>query len=534
MMNKEDQTQNRNMTILGIGFGLVFVLAIVIHVFSTWNWGVGVSHDSVFYLSAAENFLEGEGISRVGGGNVAKPLTHFPPLYPLSLSLIGFLLGNINQAANWIASFFFAINTTLVMALIYLGTNSLKTAFLGALFVIISPMMLDVHFEAMSEPIYLTFCFMSIGFLARYLTNEKRSTFIVAAVTAAAAYLARYVGVTVVVTGMISLLLYHSGSWKRKIQSAFLYGLVGVIPVVSWYIRNYRLTGSFTNRVFAFHPIAMDKFNDGLLTISGWLLPDSTPVGVRMVIVILFCLMILYGIIGNKLRSEVLDKKAGPLKQNPLSAILLIYGGIYLSFLFLSLTFFDSSTRLNNRILIPLYLILLILAFISMSRIVEFYKTRSCPIVLPLAFLMTVLVMGFYLDQSWDLVQSFRQEGRGFSSAAWRNSEIVAEINRLGPDAMVYTNEAFAIYYLTDVGAHSVPEKFDPVIAEVRENFQPTMGKMRHRLTQPGSALAVFHQGYLREGMPTLEEITSGLVIAHESNDGVIFVDPANIMEWEH
>ena len=236
MMNKEDQALNQNKTILWIGFGLVFVLAIVIHDFSTWNWGVGVSHDSVFYLSSAENFLEGAGISRVGGGNVAKPLTHFPPLYPLSLSLVGFFLGDVNQAANWIASLFFAINTTLVMALIYLGVNSLKTAFVGALIVIISPMILDVHFEAMSEPIYLTFCFLSIGFLASYLRNEKRGFFLAAAAASAGAYLTRYVGVTVVVTGMISLLLFYPASWKRKIQKAFLYGLIGAVPIISWYI----------------------------------------------------------------------------------------------------------------------------------------------------------------------------------------------------------------------------------------------------------------------------------------------------------
>jgi hypothetical protein len=341
------------------------------------------------------------------------------------------------------------------------------------------------------------------------------------------------VGITVVVTGMISLLIYSPGPWKRKIQKSVFFGSLGFVPIIGWYIRNYSLTGSFTNRVLVFHPITVEKINQALLTILGWILPDSVPDGLRIVIAILVGIIILFGLFSITFRSGEQRASVDAAKIKPLKAMLLLYGIIYLIFLILSLTFFDSSTRLDDRILIPVYILLIIFTVTSINGITKTLRGRMRSLILVISYSVSALVIGNYLVQSWDLVQTLQQEGRGFASAAWRSSEIVAEIDNLGSDAIVYTNEAFAIYYLTDVGAYLIPEKIDPVIAQVRENFQPTMEKMRQRLAQPGSALAVFHQGYLREGMPTLEEIAMGLVIAYESNDGVIFVDPGNLSSWE-
>lgn len=41
-------------------------------------WGIGVGYDSVFYLSAADNLLNGLGLSRLDGYYNVIPLTHYP------------------------------------------------------------------------------------------------------------------------------------------------------------------------------------------------------------------------------------------------------------------------------------------------------------------------------------------------------------------------------------------------------------------------------------------------------------------------
>jgi len=533
IVNAQGQTPNWKQGNLWVGFGVVFLLAFTLHAFSVGNWGVGVSHDSIFYLSSAEHFLDGQGFSSIVDGGVVKPMIHFPPLYPVSLSLVGYFLKDFHLAANWIGTFFFAVNAVLVMALIRMGVKSLKIAFLGAVIAIISPIILGVHFEAMSEPIYLTFSFLSLGLLAQYQRDPKRKNFFGAALCSAAAYLARYVGITVVITGMVSILLFFPGFWKRKIQKSALFGMIGIIPTLGWYIRNYYLTGSFTNRVLAFHPITIEKIKEGLLTISGWILPETFPLAFRILIVFLFFLFILYGIFMRRRNSQESGNRIRAGGEDRLSSILLFYAGIYLLFLFLSLTFFDRSTRLYDRILIPFYTTLIILTFIGIYRFITFHTGKIRTIAIPIFSLLFILVTVFYINQSWDRIDTLRTEGIGFGSATWRQSEIVSRINRLGPEGIVYSNEAYALYYLTGFEVYSIPEKVDPVTAQVREDFQPSMEQMRERLALPGSALAVFHQGYLREEMPTLAEISKGLVIAHESRDGVIYIDPENLSYWE-
>ena len=141
-------------------------------------------------------------------------------------------------------------------------------------------------------------------------------------------------------------------------------------------------------------------------------------------------------------------------------------------------------------------------------------------------------MLAFYIPGEWRIINSMRLDGRGFSGKSWRQSEIIAVLRRLDPDAPVYSNEAFPVFYLTGVPARWIPERYDPVKAVEREDFDEQMEKMKDRLTQPNSVLAVFHHGYLKAGMPTLDEIIEGLVIVHESRDGIILVSPENVSSW--
>jgi 4-amino-4-deoxy-L-arabinose transferase-like glycosyltransferase len=533
MTHSDGKNLKQKRVVLWFGLGLGLILAFGLHDFCTRNWGVGVSHDSIFYLSSASSFLEGEGFKWVGGGGIAKPLTHFPPLYPLSLAISSIFTGDVNLGANWVASLFFAVNALVVFWLVYLGTKSYKTSSLAMLFFIFSPMILDVHFEALSEPVYLTFSFMSLGFLSIYSLHNKRSFLIAAGLTAACAYLTRYVGISIIFTGVVYLFFVTPGSRRIKLKSAVSYAVIGLIPILGWYLRNYFLTGSFTNRVLAFHFVTTTHIRDAMQTMSNWILPEKLGLDPSIGLVVLLVVSVLYGIWFKNARGLESENKDEREKSHRFFIILQLYIIFYLSSLLVSITFFDSSTRLQNRILIPLYVSSLLLLFIVIHRVVSFSKKENRYVIMLVSLLFLSLLMVLNLSQSRELIQKIRQDGRGFGSAAWRKSEIVAGINQMGTDAIIYSNEASALYYLTGIGVYSIPEKFDPVRDQVRDRYATSMLEMRQQLAQPESALAIFHQGYLREGLPSLEEMTEGLVIAHESHDGVIFVDPNNIKIWK-
>lgn len=522
----------RQRNILWVGMAIILILGFLLHRFSIWNWGIGVSHDSIFYISAAENFVSGKGISWIDVGNELKPLTHFPPLYPLNLSFLGYFIG-VREAADWSASILFVINALLITLIIFQGSMSLWASLLGGLFALISPLLLNIHYEAMSEPLYIALSLTSFILLGSYLKNRNNWQLVLSAVVASLVYLTRYVGLSVLLTGLLSLVLLYPGTFREKFWRILLYGTIASVPNLIWYTRNYLLTGFFTNRVLTFHPITQDKFVEGLLSVSEWILPENAPVGLALGVVIFVVVIITFGFILKFTNATKVNNNGVVIHRDPILAIILTYIIIYIVFLLISLTFFDISTRLDNRILIPLYVMFLILSVISVQGILLTSGiTLRKPLTLVSTMLFTLVVIA-YVYRSWDLVKVMRQEGIGYNSVSWRNSEIVAILRKFDSDAIIYSNEAFPLYYLTGISAYGIPEKLDPVKAEIREDFEPLMEKMRERLSDPNSAIVVFHQGYLREGMPTLSEILEGFVLAHESHDGVIFVDPINIGLWE-
>jgi hypothetical protein len=197
-----------------------------------------------------------------------------------------------------------------------------------------------------------------------------------------------------------------------------------------------------------------------------------------------------------------------------------------------SISFIDASTRLENRILSPLYILTLILGIISVAWVISILQWRPQWKKNLLGLSLISLVAALYLPRHLQMIEDMRLQGRGFSGRSWKNSEIIAGIRRLGPESTIYSNEAFSIFYLTGIPSRWIPEKYDPVKAIERETFDEQMEKMRKNLETPGSALAVFHQGYLKVGMPGLDEIMEGLVIVHESRDGIILMNPENEPSW--
>ena len=66
---------------------------------SGWNFGLGVSPDSVSYISTADSLSQGEGLRTFSG-----PFVSWPPLTPLSLYLGKALSGSALHSATWLNS----------------------------------------------------------------------------------------------------------------------------------------------------------------------------------------------------------------------------------------------------------------------------------------------------------------------------------------------------------------------------------------------------------------------------------------------
>jgi hypothetical protein len=503
------------------GFGLA---GFVVIWFST-PWGIGVGYDSIFYLSAADNLLSGSGLSRLDGYGNIIPLTHFPPFYSLSIAGLSFITGlESDYSARLLAAVLFSFLVILTGWLIYRYTRSLIASALGAALILVSPVLLDVSFMAMSELPYLVLLLLMIHHLNKYLLDGKMVELILSAVLASLMYLTRYVGLTAVAFGSFSILFIQSRTWGNKLKDLLIFVLISLVPMLIFYARNWYLTGSMTNRIISFHPPTTNQIRQGISTISTWLLPARINSTVRLILLGLFVITIVILIVQSYMREkDGKTEKSHKKGARQYVILLVLYAIIYLILVVFSLTFFDASTKLNDRILSPLYLIGIMAGLISLwnsSWIEEYGFVRYGVIGICLVFL------GINFLRGYDISSNMRIEGRGFSGAEWRRSETVSAIADLPPDTLLFSNEAFAIYYLTGLPSNWIPENYDPVKDQEEENYAQRIGSMRDEIIAHKGALVIFNSISKHNVYAPIDELSAGLSMFAMVSDGVIYTSP--------
>jgi hypothetical protein len=511
-MNPEPDMQIRKSGPALLVFGAFFLLAAVL-LWLNSPWGIGVYHDSVFYISSAENLVRGEGLSWFGDGGELRPLTHFAPLYPLTLAL-GMALGaDATSVARALAALFYGANVALLGWVIYRVTRRLWLGALTAALALISSVFLGVHLLAMSEPLFLLTAVACLAVLTHYLTTGERRSLYFAIVLAALSYLTRYVGLVVLGTGALSLLLLGSRPLRKRLQEAIVFGLAALVPMALWMARNCARTGSLTNRILRFHPPQPAKIKQFAATVLDWVSPFRlTAPGT---ILILLGIAALLGMLFYRAWKR---RKSAPDPVFVFSVTAVLFALLYLASLAFSVTFFDASTPFDDRILSPLYVVFLLLILLAVHQTLSERRAWTALAVILLVVLAVVQAPG-----AWRQMTTLREEGIGFTSRVWRESETIAWLDSLPREATIYSNEKAAINFLTPQRAYAIPEKTDPVKAEVRDYYEESMRTMRERLSAADAYLVVFHADRLRAGMPTLEEITFGFGLVSIFDDARVY-----------
>src|SRR6267143_4110417 len=92
----------------------VIAVAGILFVLLATRFGAGISPDSTVYLDAARSLLRGAGLSVMSGrSSELIPLTHYPPLYPALLALIGKSGMPLESAARVLNAVLFGANAAL-------------------------------------------------------------------------------------------------------------------------------------------------------------------------------------------------------------------------------------------------------------------------------------------------------------------------------------------------------------------------------------------------------------------------------------
>jgi hypothetical protein len=510
-------------------FYFLLALLTLLGMLALWRstpYGVGLVNDSASYIEGADNLLAGKGYVRTSGSGELKPITHFPPLFSLLLAAISLTGLELLPAARLVVILLFGATILLTGLSVYRLCGSRTFAILGAFLLATSDVFLGVYSMALSEALFMPLMLAAFLVLTRGFERFSPKWLAFAGVILSLATLTRYGGVSLYMTAVLAVVLIHRSQqippWKGL--GALLAGGVPLPVVWALYTRLAFGSESVGNRLVSWHPPAMPKLFEAAKNLLTWLAPhgllSAQPFFGRLLslLSLLVLPMLLTGLIWCAWR-----RRTPPASDSPALAVSLALQVLtYLGFLVVSLSLFDASTPLNERILSVAYLPMLVLFAGGLGWTWNwlnkyFPKWRWALVLLPL------LVAAFSLADGLSAVRQLGAEGQGFSHSGWQESPAIQSVRGL-PPVIIYSNKPTAIYLLADKSAYIVPTPEDAVTGKTRPGFAADLQVMQQRVLNGQAVLVLFG---LRDSADPEEAalynaLSTGLPVLADYGDAVI------------
>ena len=476
--------------------------------------GPGLSGDSRGYFETARSLLQGYGFQDRG-----MAMTHHAPGYPVLVAAATLIDGDMMRAARWLHVFFYGTNILLITAAAYVSSRENALAVLFSVLAIISSGdLLVVYSTAQSESPFIAFALASFIFLSIHIATQRWSRLVASAVFLGLAMATRYVGVTLLPPILICLFLMDRQPMAHRVRKCVFLSCVALLPLAAWVLRNLMVTGSTTDRTLLFHPVSLDQVKQGILTMCNFYFPSqfiNSPVNMPYLNAWLkLALLVFIGVfVAIQFYRHDLDARAKTFQT-----LAIMFCATYVSFILLSISFFDASTPLDSRILSPVFVFSLI-AVVSLCSANRRWIRR-----LSVTFLFAVLFANAPHEAA--VATDLHQNGWGYSGREWRESKTVDFVRSFGTALTVYSNGPDAIYLLTGRRAEWVPAKLLSVTNLIpAKDFVPRTWAMCDDIAYKGAIVVYFNDLLSRIPLLTEEELQEAcdVSVIHRFPDGVIY-----------
>ncbi len=425
----------------------------VIIFFFTRHSGIGISPDAVVYSSVAEHILQ-YGYPKDYNQSA---VTDFPLLYPLFLSLIGFLTGTkVLVFAPVLNAFLFAIVIFLSgRAMNRLNIFSRWPGIFALSCIVISPCLIEIYPMLWSETVFILLLLIFIVTLRRYFQNHQTSALLIAAGIAALATVTRYAGITMIATGTLLLLLDKQPGIKKKMTGLIVFISVSPLLFIINLARNYYISGTLMgHREKAIRSLATNIHDAGAV-FCDWL-PfvhgHNNLASAVFVIVTLGFIMLWFW------QFTQLEQ------QSSFELIATTFFLVYMFFIIASASL-SRFEELNSRLLSPLFIPFVWINIALISTLIK--KTRKSMTKFFSMATATIFFIAFQYQQlradleTWDGVKDAGVPG--YTEDEWKLSPTVKYVQQnlflLADSITIYSNANDAIYFFTGKHAMSLPHK---------------------------------------------------------------------------
>lgn len=482
--------------------------------------GAGLANDSAAYIGGARSILAGKGYVDIWLDSSLEPITHYPPLLSIVLSVIGFFGIDPLRSVRILNIVVFGCNTALITLLGFQISQSKAIAlWVGGIFLLNSAL-IRVSLFAMSEPLFFFFCSITLlCFFLAFRSIRSNYYYLSSGIAMGLAFLTRYSGLALAPALGIMLLLQPI-KLAQKIKNISLTFVPPILLAAIWFLRNRLTSDTITNRSLEYHPITLDAIITGSYNLSRIFLPIDL---IRQPIYKngLWDLLLL-GTLGVLLfytaRFVIINARSQATEPNKKVTTLFLALFSYIAAVLFSISFFDHSTRLIDRILAPAVLFFVLIVAYLLAN----FRTKTGKRLISVAMLITLAISLYGANEA---MKEFSTEGQGYASWKWHDSTVLSKIRDLPADVAIYTNAPPAVYLVTGRASRVLPTRTDPVSDLVRPGYSRDMDEMMLNITEGKAVLALFNTNELdtSDEAESLKTMISQLVPLEKTGDAALY-----------
>ena len=447
------------------------------------TYGVGVSPDSVTYISTARNLLTGNGF--IDWENNIYVL--YPPLFPLLLALTGTFGTDPADTVGYVNAFLCGLAIFLSSRWLWQHlrarpaptSRTLQTYLLiwAAVVLILSPPLSQVASFAWSEPLFILLTISALFTFNTFLDTGKRASLVLAAIFTALACLTRYVGITIPATLLLLLLLRKGDTPSKKATDTVIYSLIVGTPSCVWLLRNFLVSGMWTGPRYPSPYSFLFNLKKTFITLASWVLPWPCILEIESLLVRLFSVevvtpqqflvlliptLLIFGIGAWVCLTRL------PLHHLRPIVLLAAFTAVYLLVLIIARSIHGPAELISHRYLAPVYIPLLCIVVLFLDDFFHYDLQRkllgtlrfpwgqnvftegrisALPVVL-----MALLSIWLWLpvNTTAQHIRQAQENGLVYNSRTWAESEIIAYMNE-NPCArcVFFSPNAAGLYFLT-------------------------------------------------------------------------------------
>jgi 4-amino-4-deoxy-L-arabinose transferase-like glycosyltransferase len=511
-----------------IGIGCVAVTAILL---ATRKWGIGVVADSTVYITAARSLLSNGSLQDYDSFGGAVPLVHYPPLLPILLAAISWVFRiDPIAAARALGAALFGMNVTLLGVCTWRLLKSAGLGIIMSVLALIFTPMIDLHLMALSEPLYFLFSLAVFFFIIRYLQDSTISFLLLASCATGLAFFTRYAGVSLVASGVLAIVIVQRKSPVTAIRNAAVFGALGSLLTALWLAGNHSLAATQSDNFFGksyIHTIDVKEIVWGIHTFSTWFIPGLFSIALQVMFVafVVSGLAVAYysKVSGRNLASGSSEREIRD--DDRICVVALLFIVCYLAVVISTMWFLDATTRLDDRILLPLFPSIAILLLVGARKFSSLRLFGRPARLLPA--LVVVLMFLTNAPRSAARLVSFARVGRGYTAQEWHNSRLIEALQSVPPEVPIYTTLPSSVRFLSGRVARQLPNTYNPRTYQQNRAYVQEIAAMRDAGMQSGIVL-VYFAGDSARWYPSELEITGklNLRLLAEDQRGSLYVSP--------